>query len=120
LPQLLPGSRDHRPLAVAAEARRAGHFRAFCMSSQPGHVPPNAGPTNRTVGSGVVDDRAAIAEWMSGQGLGEGPLENVTEIGGGTQNILRRFERSGRTYVLRRGPQHLRPISNKVILRETR
>jgi aminoglycoside phosphotransferase (APT) family kinase protein len=67
-----------------------------------------------------VDGPAAIAEWMSGQGLGDGPLENVTEIGGGTQNILRRFERSGRTYVLRRGPRHLRPISNKVILRETR
>ena len=30
-----------------------------------------------------------------------------------------RFERAGRPYVLRRGPQHLRPISNKVILRET-
>jgi aminoglycoside phosphotransferase (APT) family kinase protein len=67
-----------------------------------------------------VDDHAAIAEWMSGQGLGAGPLENVTEIGGGTQNILLRFERAGRTYVLRRGPRHLRPISNKVMLRETR
>jgi aminoglycoside phosphotransferase (APT) family kinase protein len=71
-----------------------------------------------------VDDPAAIAEWMDSYGgaraLGDGPLENVTEIGGGTQNILLRFERSGRTYVLRRGPRHLRPISNKVILRETR
>ena len=31
-----------------------------------------------------------------------------------------RFSRSGREYVLRRGPRHLRPVSNKVILRETR
>jgi aminoglycoside phosphotransferase (APT) family kinase protein len=57
---------------------------------------------------------------MSAQGLGEGPLADVTEIGGGTQNILLRFTRSGRPYVFRRGPEHLRPISNKVILRETK
>ncbi|HPY24732.1 MAG TPA: phosphotransferase family protein [Mycobacterium sp.] len=57
---------------------------------------------------------------MSGQGLGEGPLEGVTEITGGTQNIMLRFTRSGREYVFRRGPQHLRPVSNSVILRETR
>jgi aminoglycoside phosphotransferase (APT) family kinase protein len=57
---------------------------------------------------------------MSGQGLGEGPLAGVTEITGGTQNIMLRFTRSGREYVFRRGPQHLRPVSNSVILRETR
>jgi len=65
-------------------------------------------------------DLNAIAEWMSRQGLGEGPLEDVREIGGGTQNIMLRFTRSGRPYVLRRGPRHLRPRSNMVILRETR
>ena len=31
-----------------------------------------------------------------------------------------RFSRSGRSYVLRRGPRHLRPRSNSVILRETK
>jgi aminoglycoside phosphotransferase (APT) family kinase protein len=31
-----------------------------------------------------------------------------------------RFTRAGRPYVLRRGPRHLRPRSNSVILRETR
>ena len=31
-----------------------------------------------------------------------------------------RFTRSGREYVFRRGPKHLRPVSNKVILRETK
>jgi aminoglycoside phosphotransferase (APT) family kinase protein len=65
-------------------------------------------------------DLKAIAEWMSQQGLGQGPLEDVHEISGGTQNIMLRFSRSGREYVLRRGPQHLRPRSNTVILRETR
>ena len=60
-----------------------------------------------------------LAEWMSTQGLGEGPLENVSTITGGTQNIMLRFARSGRPYVLRRGPKHLRPRSNVVIMRET-
>jgi aminoglycoside phosphotransferase (APT) family kinase protein len=65
----------------------------------------------------------AVAEWMSGQrvgGVDSGPLHDVTEISGGTQNMMVRFTRSGRSYVLRRGPRHLRPRSNDVILRETR
>ncbi len=61
----------------------------------------------------------AVAEWMSQQGLGDGPLEDVAKISGGTQNIMLRFTRSGRPYVLRRGPAHLRPRSNVVIMRET-
>lgn len=65
-------------------------------------------------------DLEAVAQWMSGRGLGDGPLENVTELSGGTQNIMLRFTRAGRTYVLRRGPRHLRPRSNTVMLRETR
>lgn len=67
-----------------------------------------------------MDDLTAVADWMSEQGLGDGPIENVVEIVGGTQNVMLRFSRSGRDYVFRRGPRHLRPISNKVILRETR
>lgn len=67
-----------------------------------------------------MDDLTAVAAWMSERGLGEGPLEDVAEITGGTQNILLRFRRSGTEYVLRRGPRHLRPVSNRVILRETR
>jgi aminoglycoside phosphotransferase (APT) family kinase protein len=68
-----------------------------------------------------VDSQAleAVAEWMSRQGLDDGPLEDVSKISGGTQNIMLRFTRSGRPYVLRRGPAHLRPRSNVVIMRET-
>ena len=61
---------------------------------------------------------------MSDQGLGAGPLDDIGEITGGTQNIMVRFSREGRSgrrdYVFRRGPRHLRPVSNTVILRETR
>ena len=64
-------------------------------------------------------DMARVAAWMSEQGLGEGPITDVSEITGGTQNIMLRFRRSVRDYVFRRGPRHLRPVSNKVILRET-
>jgi aminoglycoside phosphotransferase (APT) family kinase protein len=66
------------------------------------------------------DALEAVARWMSTQGLGEGPLQDVSAVTGGTQNIMLRFTRSGRPYVLRRGPQHLRARSNSVILRETK
>lgn len=66
-----------------------------------------------------VENLTAIAEWMSQQGLGEGPLDDVAELTGGTQNVMLRFTRSGRPYVLRRGPRHLRPRSNISIMRET-
>lgn len=57
---------------------------------------------------------------MDAQGLGEGPLEGLAPVTGGTQNIMVRFSRSGESYVLRRGPQHLRPRSNDQIRREFR
>ncbi|MGB6207324.1 phosphotransferase family protein [Mycobacterium sp.] len=66
-----------------------------------------------------MEELDAVAQWMSQQGLGEGPLDDVSKISGGTQNIMLRFTRSGRPYVLRRGPKHLRPRSNVVIMRET-
>ncbi len=65
-------------------------------------------------------DLKAVAEWMSVRGLGEGPLEEVSDVTGGTQNVMLRFTRAGRPYVLRRGPRHLRSRSNSVILRETK
>lgn len=67
-----------------------------------------------------MEDLDHVAAWMTEHGLGDGPLQNVTAVSGGTQNVMQRFERAGRPYVFRRGPAHLRPVSNKVILRETR
>lgn len=65
-------------------------------------------------------DEAALARWMDSQGLGSGPLQNVTSLAGGTQNILIRFTRSGEDYVLRRPPRHLRANSNETMRREAR
>ncbi|MBF6164968.1 phosphotransferase family protein [Streptomyces gardneri] len=68
----------------------------------------------------AVVDFAVVGKWMDEQGLPSGDFEDVTALGGGTQNIMLRFTRGGRTYVLRRGPKHLRAKSNDVIRREAR
>lgn len=74
-------------------------------------------PPNIDVG---VVDIAKLADWMDGQGLPDGKIAHVEEIGGGTQNVLLKFDRGGRDYVLRRPPKHLRPKSNEVLRREAR
>jgi aminoglycoside phosphotransferase (APT) family kinase protein len=65
-------------------------------------------------------DLVALARWMDGRGLGSGPIEHVTPLGGGTQNVLLRFSRGGEDYVLRHPPPHPRPESNEVMRREAR
>lgn len=65
-------------------------------------------------------DTEKLATWMAGQGLGAGPITNATRLTGGTQNILLRFARDGRDYVLRRPPLHPRPNSNETMRREAR
>lgn len=65
-------------------------------------------------------DLKALAAWMDGEGLGKGPVEDAVRLTGGTQNILLKFSRSGRDYVLRRPPPHLRANSNETMRREAR
>ncbi|WP_109807544.1 phosphotransferase family protein [Sphingosinithalassobacter portus] len=65
-------------------------------------------------------DLARLADWMDARQLGSGPIEEVAPLGGGTQNILLRFRRSGSLYVLRRPPAHPRPESNETMRREAR
>ena len=57
---------------------------------------------------------------MDGQGLGSGVFANVQPLAGGSQNVLLRFTRAGRDYVLRRPPVHLRANSNETMRREAR
>ena len=57
---------------------------------------------------------------MDAHALGEGPIEDVRLLAGGTQNILVRFRRGDREYVLRRPPLHPRPQSNQIMQREAR
>jgi aminoglycoside phosphotransferase (APT) family kinase protein len=65
-------------------------------------------------------DLDRIAAWMDAEGLPRGPLEDVELLAGGTQNVLLRFVRGGRSYVLRRPPRHLRANSNETMQREAR
>lgn len=57
---------------------------------------------------------------MDSKGLGEGPIQDAVRLAGGTQNILLKFSRAGRSYVLRRPPPVLRPNSNETMRREAR
>lgn len=63
-------------------------------------------------------DAAVLEQWMSVEGIGSGPVTNLERIGGGTQNVLVRFQRGPHAFVLRRGPSRMRPQSNAVIERE--
>lgn len=65
-------------------------------------------------------DLEALRAWMDDQGLGSGPLEDVEQLAGGTQNVLVRFTRSGRGHVLRRPPLHKRANSDETMRREAR
>jgi len=75
--------------------------------------------SNQPVEREVVD-LDVLTAWMDEQGLPPGPIEDVEELGGGTQNVLLRFRRGGEAFVLRRGPRHLRKTSNEVMRREQR
>jgi aminoglycoside phosphotransferase (APT) family kinase protein len=65
-------------------------------------------------------DLARLTGWMDDHGLGRGPLTDVEVITGGTQNVLLRFRRDGREYVLRRPPVHKRANSDETMRREAR
>src|SRR5258708_27122034 len=65
-------------------------------------------------------DLDGLAAWRDGEGLGRGSIENPTPLAGGTQNVLLRFQRDGRPYVLRRSPRHPRGDGNVTNRRECR
>jgi aminoglycoside phosphotransferase (APT) family kinase protein len=57
---------------------------------------------------------------MDSRGLGGGLISDARLISGGTQNVMLEFTRGDRRFVLRRGPAHLRPMTNEALRRETR
>ncbi|MFT4097373.1 MAG: phosphotransferase family protein [Rhodoblastus sp.] len=65
-------------------------------------------------------DLDRLRSWMDAQKLGAGPLENPQQLAGGTQNILLRFSRDGRDYVLRRSPASPRGDGDATNRREAR
>jgi aminoglycoside phosphotransferase (APT) family kinase protein len=69
---------------------------------------------------GLLDwDR--LQAWVQASALpGSGPIRAVTKMAGGSQNNIFMLERGGERMVLRRPPKHLRPNSNKTMMREAR
>jgi len=61
-----------------------------------------------------------LRDWMDGQGLERGPLVDVTPLAGGTQNILLKFGRGGRSFVLRRPPHRPHMNGSETMRREAR
>ncbi|MFF5073106.1 phosphotransferase family protein [Micromonospora olivasterospora] len=57
---------------------------------------------------------------MDAHGIGEGCLEDVRALSGGTQNVMIAFTRGGDSFVLRRGPVVPPPSSDDTIRREVR
>jgi aminoglycoside phosphotransferase (APT) family kinase protein len=65
-------------------------------------------------------DLERLRDWMERQGLGSGPIENVISLTGGTQNVILRFRKGARDFVLRSPPPRPRPESNETMRREAR
>ncbi|MDP1632711.1 MAG: phosphotransferase family protein [Caulobacter sp.] len=65
-------------------------------------------------------DLASLSAWMDRQALGTGPIKDASLLAGGTQNLLVRFLRDDRVYVLRRPPAYPRANSNETMRREAR
>ncbi|MEV5542768.1 hypothetical protein AB0L13_38685 [Saccharopolyspora shandongensis] len=66
-------------------------------------------PRSSTVDPALVDF-TALARWMDDQGLPPGDFTEVTELTGGTQNVMLRLRRGDQVYVLRRRRLHAHAI----------
>lgn len=65
-------------------------------------------------------DLGRLSLWMDEAGLDRGAIEHIEPLSGGTQNILLRFSRAGRSYVLRRPPLHSIANGGETMRREAR
>lgn len=63
---------------------------------------------------------SSLRDWMDVRGLESGPLRDVATLKGGTQNILVRFGRGEREFVLRRPSLEPRPGGSETMRREAR
>lgn len=65
-------------------------------------------------------DQHSLAQWMDERALESGPIREASLLPGGTQNVLLKFRRGGRQFVLRRPPLHPHVNGNETMLREAR
>lgn len=67
-----------------------------------------------------IVDVNQLSQWMDVQGLESGELSEFVPLTGGTQNLLLRFRRGKRQFVLRRPPLHTNANSAITMQREAR
>jgi aminoglycoside phosphotransferase (APT) family kinase protein len=67
-----------------------------------------------------IVDLDRLAAWMDEQGIEAGPIFEAARPPGGTQNILIRFRRGERWFMLRRPPLHPRMNGSETMRREAR
>jgi len=65
-------------------------------------------------------DLDRLAAWMDARGLEGGPIEEAARLAGGTQNILLKFRRGERWFMLRRPPLSPRMNGSETMRREAR
>lgn len=66
-------------------------------------------------------DWSGLNAWIGGANLpGQGPVTDVQQLTGGSQNSLFLMTRGSERFVLRRPPKHLRANSNRTMEREAR
>lgn len=65
-------------------------------------------------------DLDRLRDWMDVCGLETGPILDPTPLAGGTQNVLLRFRRGDRNFVLRRPPRHPYMDGSGTMRREAR
>jgi aminoglycoside phosphotransferase (APT) family kinase protein len=65
-------------------------------------------------------DLAVLAGWMDDHALEHGPIDELRLLAGGTQNVIVRFRRGDRSFVLRRPPVDKRAGSDETMRRESR
>jgi aminoglycoside phosphotransferase (APT) family kinase protein len=65
-------------------------------------------------------DLDRLRGWMDACSLESGPIIDPAPLAGGTQNVLLRFHRGNREFVLRRPPSHPYMDGNRIMRREAR
>ena len=65
-------------------------------------------------------DLDRLSAWMDDQGLAPGAIEEAARPPGGTQNLLLKFRRGDRWFMLRRPPLHPRMNGSETMRREAR
>src|SRR3546814_10770290 len=96
-----------------------GYSRAAIVTARrPGGMDLSADPS-LDAWRGLVD-LERLAAWMDARGLERGPIEEAARPPGGTQNILLKFRRGARWFMLRRPPLAAHMNGSETMRREAR